>query len=90
MDVDGLMDALIDDEIDELIDDEIDGLMDELIDDEIDGLIDDEIDDEIDGDSDSDGLASETANVPDEVKVCMVLLPLVDMLPPVAVMSPVV
>ena len=63
---------------------DVDGLMD--ADGELDGLI----DALIDGDSDSDGLASETANVPEEVKVCMVLLPLVDMLPPVAVMSPVV
>jgi hypothetical protein len=47
----------------------------------------------MDGDTDADGLVDGPyviANVPDEVKVCMVLPPLVVIVPPVAVMAPVV
>jgi len=74
IDADGLRDALGDS------DSELDGLRD--ADAELDGLI--------DGDTELDGLGEEisvTANVPDALKVCMVLLPLVVMVPPVAVMS---
>ena len=59
-----------------------DGLIDAL------GLID--ADGLMDGERDADGLIVAIVNVPDELKVCMVLLPLVVMVPPVAVMSLVV
>ena len=64
------------------IDDDTDELIDELIDGDIDALA--ERDSELDGLGDE---ISVTANVPDALKVCMVLLPLVVMVPPVAVMS---
>jgi len=90
MDADGLI--VGDSDADGLID--ADGLMDAdgLIDAdaELDGLIDGLIDGLGDGDSELDGLSDEisvTENVPDPLKVCMVLLPLVVMVPPVAVMA---